>query len=97
MDIEWRTVQMFLDVDGVFEVEIDQDTHKKVRCSCTHFSRAARCKHTRYVKEAMENNDGHYAIQIPVDIDDEEAWTAMSSSEAFRDFIIKYGKVVVLE
>ena len=44
----------------------------------------------------MQENDGHYTVSIPVEIDEEEATAAVSSSEAFREFIIKYGKVEVL-
>lgn len=99
MDIDWRTVQLFLDEStmGVFEVEIDAENHKKARCSCPSFSRQATCKHVRFVKSAMKDSDGHYSIQIPVEISDEEALLAMSNAEAFRDFIIKYGKVEVID
>jgi hypothetical protein len=96
MDISWRTVQLFLEEDGVVEVEVDQDNHSKVRCTCAGFLRAARCKHTKYVKNHMAENDGHYSVQIPVDIDDDEAFKAIQSAASFRDFIIKYGKVEVI-
>ncbi len=97
MDISWRTVQFFLDNEGVAEVEVDQESGAKVRCDCLQFSRAARCKHSKYVKEAMAGNEGHYALEIPVGVEDEEAIVAMTDAKAFRDFVMKYGKVVVLE
>jgi hypothetical protein len=97
MDISWRTVQFFLDDEGVAEVEVDQDSGAKVRCDCLQFGRMARCKHSKYVKEAMAENEGHYALEIPVHVDDEEALVAMVDATAFRTFVMKYGKVVVLE
>jgi hypothetical protein len=97
MDISWRTVQFFLDDEGVSEVEVDQENNSKVRCDCLQFNRAARCKHSKYVKEKIAENDGHYALEVPVDVDDEEALVAMVDATAFRTFVMKYGKVVVLE
>lgn len=97
MEIDWRTIQLFIGEDGISEVELDAENSTKMRCSCKSFLRSARCKHTKFVKTMMENNDGHYAIQVPVDISDEYALDAMSSAESFREFIIKYGKVEVLD
>jgi hypothetical protein len=97
MDIDWRTVQLFLDDSGVSEVEIDAEDATNVKCSCKSFYKSSRCKHTKYVRNEIESNDGNYAIKVPVDIDDDEALEAMSSSETFRDFIIKYGKVEVID
>lgn len=96
LDIEWRTVQLFVSDEGVSEVEVDSDNPNKVRCTCTNFKSAARCKHTRFIKKAMEENNGHYNIQIPSDVPDEEAVIAMLDRELFRKFIIKYAKVEVL-
>jgi hypothetical protein len=96
MDIEWRTAQFFLEEDGTCEVEIDLDSHKKFRCTCLAFSKSARCKHTIWVKETMEKNEGRFQIQIPVDMDDDAAFEAMSTAEGFREFILKYGKIEVI-
>lgn len=97
MEIDWRTVQLFLDENGVHEVEVDVDSSKKVRCTCSSFKATARCRHAKFVKTQIEENSGNYSIQIPVDISDEEALKAMSSAVSFRDFIIKYGKVEVID
>jgi hypothetical protein len=45
----------------------------------------------------MFNNNGHYAIQIPVNVDDALAAEAIKTSEGFREFVIKYGKVEVID
>jgi len=97
MDIEWRTVQMFLSPDGVFEVEIDAENSKKVRCTCPAFQRSARCQHAKYVKKYMAENEGHYSIHIPEDVEDEEAFAAMADPKLFREFVLKHGKVEVID
>ena len=93
---DWRTVQLFLSENGVAEVEVDSLNAKNVKCTCHPNSLASRCAHVKYVKKNMLENNGHYTISIPVEIDEEEAESAAASSEAFRSFIIKYGKVEVL-
>jgi hypothetical protein len=97
MDIQWRTVQIFLDADGVAEVELDSENSSKMRCTCLTFSNAARCKHTKYIRKQLSDNDGHYSILIPEEVDDELALEAMEDPAAFRDFIIRYGKVEVID
>jgi hypothetical protein len=97
MDITWRTVQLFLEDYGVAEVEVDQDNANKVRCTCPTFQKTAKCKHAKHIKQQMSQNDGHYSIYIPVNVDEHEAFQAMKSPELFREFVIKYGKVQVLD
>jgi hypothetical protein len=97
MHISWRTVQMFLEDTGVAEVEVDQKNKSKIRCSCPAFFKSARCKHVKYVREQMSTNHGHYSIQIPLDVDETEAIAAIDNPEEFRNFVIKYGKVEVID
>jgi hypothetical protein len=96
MDINWRTIQFFISEEGPFEVEMDYDNNRKLRCNCPDFQKVAKCKHQKFVKNLIEENGGYYSIQIPVEIDEDEALLAFSSSENFREFILKYGKVEVL-
>ena len=93
---DWRTVQLFVGEYGVSEVEVDSLNAKNVRCTCHPNSLTAKCAHVKHVKKTMLENNGHYTVSIPVEIDEEEAEIATASSEAFRNFIIKYGKVEVL-
>lgn len=92
---DWRTVQLFLEQSGVVEVEVDSLNVKNVRCTCSS-SLIKPCAHVKFVKKNMQENDGHYTVSIPVEVDDEDAAAATSSAEAFRNFIIKYGKVEVI-
>jgi len=93
---DWRTVQLFLSEQGVAEVEVDSLNAKHVKCSCPSYNSVSRCAHVKHVKKTMSENDGHYSISIPVEIDEQEAIDATASSTAFRNFILKYGKVEVL-
>jgi hypothetical protein len=97
MDIKWRTVQFFLGEEGVSEVEVDSENTSKTRCSCRSFQMTARCKHVKFVKGRMEDSEGHYNIVIPEDVPDSAAVLAVQTPEAFRTFIMKYGKVEVID
>lgn len=96
MDIAWRTVQMFISMDGVAEVEVDAEFNKKIRCSCKTFNAAAKCRHTKFVKNRMEENGGIYEVQIPEDVDDQLAIDAMADPSLWRLFIIEHGEIETL-
>lgn len=97
MDIEWRTVQFFLEEDYVAEVQVDDEDKKKVRCTCEKFSKMARCKHTAHVKKRIAENGGNYTIVVPSDVPEEVALHAMQDREAFREFLIWNATVEVLD
>lgn len=91
----WRTVQLFLSPTGVYEVQLrPNDTTAK--CSCPSYKLHEACKHTRFVKARMDENDGQYAILVPDDVPEEVTDQANKSAESFRDFILKYARVEVL-
>ncbi len=96
MTNDWRTVQLFLEAYGIAEVEVDSKNPKLIRCTCPSYNPVRGCTHSKYVKKNMQENDGHYTVSIPVEVDDEDAIAATSSAEAFRNFIIKYGRVEVI-
>jgi hypothetical protein len=98
MEIEWRTIQFFVDNEdlSVSEVSVDAMNSKKVRCDCGKFSKMARCKHVKFVRERMQSNGGVFNLTIPNHVDDEEAIDALQDTELFRELILKYGKIEVL-
>ena len=98
MESEWRTVQIFLDetMAGVFEVQVSSHNSKKLICSCNDYSTSAKCRHVRYVKTAMDNNNGHYAIQIPASAADDGEIESINTAEDWRNFVVKHAKVIVL-
>lgn len=97
MQSTWRTVQLFLTKDAIAEVEVNSANNKEVRCNCKSYSSFSRCNHVKYVKKSMQENNGHYTISIPHDVDEELVAMAMSDQELFRQFIIDYAKVQVLD
>lgn len=96
MAISWRTVQLFISEDGVAEVEVDAEFNDKIRCSCKAFNASSKCRHSKFVKNRMEEGDGHYIVQVPEDVDDEEAINAMKDPSKWRAFVIEHGEVEVL-
>lgn len=98
MEIEWRTVQVFLDNEdmSISEVAVDALNSSKVRCSCDKFQKMARCKHAKFVRDKMKRNGGVFNLVLPEDVADEEAMDALRDTELFRELILKYGKVEVL-
>jgi hypothetical protein len=91
----WRTVQLFLSSNGVFEVEVNTDTHN-VRCTCPNFDKRKTCAHEKFVDDSAKNNNGIYPVKISPKATEEEMMDAEESPEAFRQFIVKYGKVEVI-
>lgn len=97
MATDWRTVQVFLSDDGVFEVEADAEDYTRMRCTCSPFKSGKKCRHTKHVKKRIDDNGGTYSIMLPEDVSDDEVEAAMETAESFRNLIIKYAKVEVLE
>jgi hypothetical protein len=91
----WRTVQLFLSSSGVFEVEVDTDT-RSIRCNCPNFEKRRTCAHEKFVDDSAKKNDGIYPVKISPKATEEEIIDAEESSEAFRNFIVKHGKVEVI-
>lgn len=97
VESDWRTVQLFLTKDSIAEVEVNSANSREVRCNCKSYQSFGRCNHVKYVKKHMQENNGHYTISIPQEIDEDLAEMAMGDSEMFRQFIIDYAKVEVLD
>lgn len=98
MKEKWRTVQIFLEPTNynIYEAQINQESGEDVRCNCRVFASNKFCKHSKFVKDSMKKNGGHYAVQISNDISDEEVTAAMEDSESFRKFIIHNAKIEVI-
>lgn len=96
METNWRTVQLFLEDYGVVELEVDREDNSTIRCNCIDFSRFSKCKHTNFAQTNMAENNGHFSIDIPIVVDENEAIAAMHESSLFRAFVLKYGKVKVI-
>lgn len=91
----WQVSQLFLSDTGVHEVEIEANS-LKVRCNCSGFKNRNSCKHTRFVRERMSDNNGVYPTHISTKAPVLEANLAVQSPEAFRNLLINYGKIEVV-
>ena len=95
---EARLIQVFLSKTstsglGIYEVSVDEDGD--LFCTCSKFDERSACKHTKFVLTRIESNNGHYPLEILSKATEEEASVARKSKEAYRRFIIKYGKIEV--
>lgn len=78
---------------GIFEVSTDYTG--ELRCTCPSFKPRKSCKHTRFVRAKMDVNNGTYPLEISSRATSEQAKEAQRSTEAFRNFMINYGKIEV--
>lgn len=91
----WQTTQLFLSATGVHEVEMNLDT-QKLRCNCQGANARSNCKHMLFVHMRMERNGGTYPVEISKKAKIADATVANLDPDAFRDFLIKYGKIEVV-
>jgi hypothetical protein len=78
---------------GIYEVNLLKDG--EFSCTCPGYFARKSCKHTAFVKAKVKQNGGHYPLEISAECTSEEANKAMESTEAFRDFILKFGRIEV--
>lgn len=95
----YRLLQVFLSSKaglagpGVFEVSGNQDAN--FICTCPGFKVKRTCRHIRFVKEKVRVNNGTYPLQISPEIPESQVIEALKSSEGFREFLLKHGKIEV--
>ena len=91
----WQITQIFLSDTGVHEVHVNVN-NLKLKCNCLGFAARNTCKHSNFVKERMNNNGGVYPVEISNKVSRAESVVAMEDPIAFRDMVLKYGKIEVL-
>lgn len=87
-----KTVQFFISLQGIAEVTVDDKA--KFYCNCDGFKARKRCKHTAWCE--MEVKRGTFPIQVEKYTPQAEIEKAKESPEAFRELLIKYGKIEVI-
>jgi hypothetical protein len=97
-EVKERVIQVFLSQSmspgpGIYEVSTTEE--HEFSCTCPGFEGRKSCKHIRFVKSRVDSNKGAYPLEISSKATKEEADKAQESPEAFRAFILKYGKVEV--
>jgi hypothetical protein len=93
-----KVVQIFLNdnihVGGIYEVSVTDDG--SLVCSCPGFEVSKKsCKHIAYTADKVRKNHGVYPIKFSKPISEEEATMAEQSTELWREFYLKYGKIEV--
>jgi len=91
----WMITQLFLSDTGVHEVDVHYSSHK-LRCDCDGFKTRGNCKHARFVKERMNKNNGIYPVEVSSKVDKEISIAASEDPKAFRELLLKYGKIEAL-
>lgn len=92
---DWQITQLFLSDTGVHEVDV-HISNSKLRCSCPGYESRRSCKHTRFVKTRMEENDGIYPTEVSTRASKIDTVVASNDPEAFRKLLINYGKIEVI-
>ena len=94
---DWRTIQLFLSPKqpAIYEVQINLD-EPLTRCNCPTFKGRRACRHTKLVSARMEGNDGSYPMLVSERAEEADISKVMSDPDAFREFVVKYGKIEVL-
>ena len=97
-DQETKLIQVFLSQQttpgpAIYEVSTTQEGD--IICTCPGVNGRSTCKHSRFVTARIKNNNGAYPLEISKRATKEEADLAQVSTELFRDFIIRFGKIEV--
>lgn len=98
MPVTKKLLQVFLSPNDAPSPNISEVyMHKSgdLLCTCPGFKARANCKHVRFVQERIDGNGGAYPMEVSVKATQEDADAASESDEAFRDFVVKFGKVEV--
>lgn len=93
-----KLLQIFLSptqTPGPSIYEVSSKPTGDLVCTCAGFLGRSSCKHTQFVKARINSNGGTYPLEISKRATDEDAERAKSSPEAYRDFILSFGKIEV--
>lgn len=97
--METKLVQVFLSQTqspgpGIYEVSVDDNN--KLYCTCPGYQGRSTCKHVKFVSARIKANGGDtYPLEFSSRASKDDISNARSSKEAFRDFVIKFGKIEV--
>jgi len=97
--MDTKLVQVFLSQTqspgpGIYEVSCDESN--KLYCTCPGYRGRNTCKHIKFVSARIKANGGDtYPLEFSSRASAEDVAVAKTSKEAFRDFVIKFGKIEV--
>ena len=78
---------------GIFEVS--EDDSGALFCTCKNFKARNACKHAMFVQTRIDANNGIYPLEISSRATKSDADEAKKSLQAFRDFVIRFGRIEV--
>jgi hypothetical protein len=93
-----KLLQVFLSptqTPGPSIYEVSTKPNGDLLCTCAGFKGRTTCKHTRFVQARINSNGGSYPLEISKRATDEDTEKAKHSIEAYRDFILAFGKIEV--
>jgi hypothetical protein len=96
---DYRLLQIFLSSKagfsgpGIFEVSGDED--QNFVCTCPGYKVKHTCRHIRFVQDKIKKNNGTYPLEVGANVPEEEVTKALKSSDTFREFLLKHGKIEV--
>jgi hypothetical protein len=99
MDDQLKLIQVFLtqgSVPGPSVYEVSQTNDNTLVCTCPGYRGRGSCKHVKFVRARIEENDGVYPLEITYKATLEDATKAKQSNKDFRDFVLKFGKIEVV-
>jgi len=97
--METKLVQVFLSQTqspgpGIYEVSVDDSN--KLYCTCPGYRGRNTCKHIKFVGARIKANGGdNYPLEFSSRASKDDISNARSSKEAFREFVINFGKIEV--
>ena len=96
---DFRLIQVFLSskagLSGPAIFEVSGDEEQNFTCTCPGYKVKRTCRHIRFVKERIKVNNGIYPLQVSPEVPESEIKKALTSSEEFREFLLKHGKIEV--
>jgi len=94
--VKTQLLQVFLSPNQSLRIyEVSKSSDDTIQCTCDVYISRSTCKHTRFVDARIEENGGSYPLQVSDRATFEDAEQAHLSEEAFRSFIIRFGKIEV--
>lgn len=92
-----RLIQVFLSSSSQIISEVSQDSDSgELFCTCPGYLSRNTCRHLDEVERRIEDNDGAYPMAVSTKATQEIADEAIKSEEAFRKFVLNYGRIDIL-
>lgn len=91
-----RLVQVFLSprLDGIWHVQLNVPKGRLI-CDCPRYKASDSCKHVRFVQARLDNNNGQYDLELPIELAALAKHRPLTDEECHY-LVLHYGKPEVL-